>query len=93
LWRITPRKSGSSPGSGPRTRRERRSPSGSILERDAPIPPASPKSFGQVAQEYLDYKRVKGKKSLQGDETFIARFAVFFGGDAPITEVTAQQIA
>ena len=47
----------------------------------------------EVAQEYLDYKRAKGKKSLENDTAFIARFKAFFGAETLIAEVTAQQIA
>jgi hypothetical protein len=55
--------------------------------------PRAPRTLGQVSQEYLDYKRAKGKKSLENDTTFIDRFKAFFGTDVPIAEVTAQQIA
>jgi hypothetical protein len=43
--------------------------------------PRAPRTLAQVAQEYLDYKRAKGKKSLENGTTFIARFKTFFGAD------------
>ena len=62
------------------------------LQLDAEDPRA-PRTLAQVAQEYLNYKRAKGKKSLENDTTFIARFKDFFGAETPIAEVTAQQVA
>lgn len=55
--------------------------------------PRSPRTLAKVAQEYLDFKRAKGKKSLENDEIFIGRFKEFFGADTAIAEITAQQIA
>src|SRR6266545_45119 len=55
--------------------------------------PRAPRTLAQVAQEYLDYKRAKGKKSLENDTAFIARFKEFFGAETLIAEVTAQQVA
>lgn len=63
-----------------------------VLQLEAEDPRA-PRTLTQVAQEYLDYKRAKGKKSLENDTTFIGRFKEFFGAATLITEVTAQQIA
>src|SRR3990170_4307116 len=42
-----------------------------ILERDAPKEPAKPKTLGEVAGEYLDYKRGKGKRSIKRDEQIL----------------------
>jgi integrase len=65
-----------------------------LLQRDAPAAPAAPRTtLAQVATEYVDYKRAKGKRSLASDETFIGRFKVFFGAETPIADITAQQIA
>ena len=38
------------------------------LERDAPPPPPSPKTLGELVTEYLEYKRAKGKRSIRQDE-------------------------
>ncbi len=64
-----------------------------ILERDAPQPPATPKTFGQAAQEYLDFKRGKGKRLIRQDEQIIAKLKARLGADTPIGELTAQRIA
>jgi len=64
-----------------------------LLERDAPAPPAVPKTLGQVAQEYLDYKRGKEKRSIRQDEQILAKLKARLSADTPITEVTAQRIA
>jgi hypothetical protein len=52
-----------------------------------------PKTLGQVAQEYLDYKRGKGKRSIRQDEQILAKLKARLSADTPITEVTAQRIA
>lgn len=62
------------------------------LEEDARAAHA-PKTFREVAQEYLEFKRVKGKHSLENDITFIERFKAFFGAEALVKEITAQRIA
>src|SRR5882724_9852780 len=64
-----------------------------VLERDAPLPPPTPKTFAEVVTEYLDFKRAKGKRSVDGDVVALKRFAAFFGEATPITAVTAQGIA
>ena len=62
-----------------------------ILERDTPPAPATPKTFGQAAQEYLDYKRGKGKRSIRQDEQIIAKLKARLGADTQIGELTAQR--
>ncbi len=64
-----------------------------ILERDAPKEPAKPKTFGEVAQEYLDFKKGKGKRSIRQDEQILGKLKARLGADTPITEITAQRIA
>jgi len=64
-----------------------------VLERDEPKPPPEPKTFGEVAKEYLEFKRAKGKRTLLDDEQRLTRVLRWFGTDTPITEVTAQRIA
>lgn len=72
-----------------RTRRTR-SPRGCSSGTPAP---AVPKTLGQVGQEYLDYKRGKGKRSIRQDEQILAKLKVRLGADTPIVEITAQRIA
>src|SRR5712691_7698788 len=55
-----------------------------LLERDAPPPPAKPKTLGELVTEYLDYKRAKGKRSVRQDEQI---------SETSVTEITAQRIA
>ena len=64
-----------------------------ILERDAPKEPPKPKTLGEVAQEYLDFKRGKGKRSIRQDEQILGKLKARLGADTPITEITAQRIA
>ena len=64
-----------------------------ILERDAPKEPSKPKILGEVAQEYLDFKRGKGKRSIRQDEQILGKLKARLGADTPITEITAQRIA
>ena len=64
-----------------------------LLERDTPPAPAAPKTLGVVAEEYLAYKRGKGKRSIARDEEVLARLRTHVGADTPIAEVTAQRIA
>ncbi len=64
-----------------------------LLERDAPKEPPKPKTLGEVAQEYLDYKRGKGKRSIRQDEQIFGKLTARLGGATPITEITAQRIA
>ena len=65
---------------------------GRLLER-APPPPAVPKTLGQVGQEYLDYKRGKGKRSIRQDEQILAELTAQLSADTPITDITAQRVA
>jgi hypothetical protein len=46
-----------------------------ILERDAAAAPPAPviRTLGQVAQEYLDFKRGKGKRSIRQDEQIVGK--------------------
>ena len=39
------------------------------LERETPPAPAAPKTFAEVTQEYLDFKRGKGKRSRPSGST------------------------
>ncbi len=64
-----------------------------ILERDAPETPAAPKTLGQVGQEYLDFKRGKGKRSIRQDEQILKKLKARLGPDTPLSEITAQRIA
>jgi integrase len=64
-----------------------------LLERDAPKEPAKPKALAAVIDEYLEFKRAKGKRSVHHDEYRLRRIKAWFGSDTPITEVTAQRIA
>ena len=65
-----------------------------LLEKDKETADRSkPRTLGDLAQEYLEFKRLKGKRSLENDTTFIERFKAFFGADSPLSEITAQRIA
>ena len=64
-----------------------------LLERDAPPPPAKPKTLAELVTEYLDYKRAKGKRSIGQDEQIGEKLKRGFGAEAPVTEITAQRIA
>jgi len=64
-----------------------------LLERDTPPAPAAPKTFAEVAEEYLAFKRGKGKRSIHEDEKILAKLKARFGADTPLPEITAQRIA
>jgi integrase len=64
-----------------------------VLERDAPAASRVPKLFAQVVVEYLDFKRAKGKRSVDGDAITLKRFLSYFGETTPVVEITAQRIA
>ncbi len=64
-----------------------------LLERDAPPPPAKPKTLGELVTEYLDYKRAKGKRSIRQDEQISEKLKRGLGAETSVTEVTAQRIA
>src|SRR5215470_9675332 len=64
-----------------------------LLERDAPPAPAAPKTFAQVAEEYLAFKRGKGKRSIEGDALHLRKLLGAFGDKTPVAEITAQLIA
>jgi integrase len=64
-----------------------------LLERDTPPASATPKTLAQVATEYLDYKRGKGKRSIRQDEQILAKLKARLGADTAIVELTAQRIA
>ena len=64
-----------------------------LLERDTPPAPAAPKTFAGVAEEYLAFKRGKGKRSIEGDSLHLRKLRGAFGDETPITEITAQRIA
>jgi integrase len=57
----------------------------------AEAPP--PKTFAEVAEEYLATKRAGGKRSLRSDERHLHRYTAEFGAETPITEITAQRVA
>lgn len=52
-----------------------------------------PRTLREVAQEYMEFKRLKGKRSLENDTTFVERFKAFFGAETPVKEITTQRIA
>src|SRR5215472_17548377 len=59
-----------------------------------PVPPiVTPKTFDQVAAEYLEFKRGKGKRSVAGDELHLRKLRGAFGDELPVTEITAHRIA
>ena len=64
-----------------------------LLERDAPPPPAKPKTLGELVTEYLDYKRAKGKRSIRQDEQISEKLKRGLGAETSVTEITAQRIA
>ncbi len=64
-----------------------------LLERDAPKESPKPKTVAAVIDEYLEFKRAKGKRSVRHDEYRLKKINAWFGADTPITEVTAQRIA
>jgi integrase len=64
-----------------------------LLEVEAPPPAPTPKTLAEVGQEYIDFKRAKGKRTIGEDQAKLARFMGVFGADTPITDVTAQRIA
>jgi integrase len=66
-----------------------------ILERDAAAAPPAPviRTLGKVAQEYLDFKRGKGKRSIRQDEQIVGKLKRGLGADTPLQEITAQRIA
>jgi integrase len=48
----------------------------------------------QLAAEYLDFKRAKGKRSVGGDELALTRRILpWFGKETPVAEITALRIA
>jgi len=66
-----------------------------ILERDAPVDPVepAPKTMQQLVDEYLDFKRAKGKRSIRQDEQITKKLIRGFGADTPLAEMSAQRIA
>jgi integrase len=64
-----------------------------ILERDTPKTPPAPQTLAQVAEEYLVFKRGKGKRSIAQDEQLLTKLKAGLGSDTPLTEITAQRIA
>src|SRR5215813_5761903 len=58
-----------------------------------PMPPvAAAKTFAVVAEEYLEFKRGKGKRSIREDETILTKLKARLGAETPLTEITAQRI-
>jgi integrase len=64
-----------------------------ILERDTAAAPPPPKTFGQLAEDYLAFKRAKGKRSVAEDERHLGHLIAAFGQDTPVNAITAQRIA
>jgi site-specific recombinase XerD len=66
-----------------------------LLERDTPPPPTPmvPKTFGEVAADYLTFKNAEGKRSVDDDERALTRLRAWFGDETPVGEITAQRIA
>jgi integrase len=64
-----------------------------ILAQPAPPAPPTPKTLAQVAQEYLDFKRGKGKRSIAQDEQILKKLKRRLGEETHITEIAAQRIA
>jgi len=66
-----------------------------LIEKDTPTveAPPAPKTLAEVAQEYLDYKRGKGKRSIRQDEQILGKLKVRLGAETPLVEITAQRIA
>jgi hypothetical protein len=67
-----------------------------LLGRDVPPRGRSPGSedAGQLATEYLDFKRAKGKRSLADDALALTRRSLpWFGAQTLVTEMTALRIA
>lgn len=52
-----------------------------------------PKTLAEVGQEYIDFKRAKGKRTVTEDQAKLTRFKIYFGSETPIIEITAQRIA
>jgi hypothetical protein len=50
-------------------------------------------TLAEVGQEYVDFKRAKGKRTVKEDEAKLARFKAYFGAEEPITAITAQRMA
>jgi integrase len=56
--------------------------------------PASPITFGAVAEQYLAHKQEQGKRSLREDRRIVGkRLLPYFGADTPITAITGPQVA
>jgi hypothetical protein len=64
-----------------------------VLERDEPPAPPKAKTLAEMVDEYLDFKRAKAKRSIRDDEQICAKLKRWFGGDAPLPEITPQGIA
>lgn len=67
-----------------------------VLDRDAPALSAGPptRTLDELAGEYLDFKRAKGKRSLADDALALTRRIVpWFGAETLVTEMTALRIA
>lgn len=67
-----------------------------LLGQGVPAATSAPegRTFGQVASEYLDFKRAKGKRSLADDELALTkRILPWFGAETPVKEITALRIA
>src|SRR6266446_626855 len=63
-----------------------------LLERDATAA-GETEDTRELVTEYLDYKRAKGKRSINQDEQIGEKLKRGFGVEASVTEITAQRIA
>lgn len=54
----------------------------------------TPKPFGEAVEEYLAYKRGKGKRSIGEDQEILERRVLpFFGAETKVSDITAARIA
>jgi integrase len=68
-----------------------------LLKRDADYAaataPPAPKTLAEVGEEYLAYKRGKGKRSIRQDEQILAKLKARIGAATPVREIIAQRVA
>jgi hypothetical protein len=60
-----------------------------LLKRDTPPAPAPAKTFAEVPEEYLAFKRGKGKRSIHQDEKILTKLKARLGADMPLPEISA----
>jgi hypothetical protein len=51
--------------------------------------PAPAKTFAEVPEEYLAFKRGKGKRSIHEDEKILTKLKARLGADMPLPEISA----